>query len=152
MLSASRRAVVANLLSSAAVVIGGSSWARAADEQKEKPLSPEVILEKKFEGQATVELEVGEVHTLNIDSLFVPDVSHDQIIKAKIPGAKTGQEFLVIVKRDVATRLLKLGIEDPAEHFRGKLLRVSGRVVRRSETQFQLRVTSLDQLEHLRKP
>jgi hypothetical protein len=105
-----------------------------------------------------VELAVDEVHTLNLDSLFVPDVSHDQIIKAKIPGAKTDQEFLVIVKREVATRLLKLGIADPAEHFRGKILRVSGTVeqVKRPSTPpalvYRILVTNLDQLQSIRQP
>jgi hypothetical protein len=149
-------AVVA--LGSAVMAFASSPLARAAGEKKEKPLSPETILEKKFEGKATVELQVGEVHTLNIDAMFVPDVSHAQIIKAKIREAKVGQEVLVIVTREVATRLLKLGIADPAEHFRGKILRVSGTVeqIERPSTPsaivYRIRVTNLDQLESIRKP
>lgn len=158
MFSASRRAVVASLLAFAVVVVAGSFWAHAADEQKEKPLSPETILENQFEGEATVELHVGEVHTLNIDSLFIPDVSHAQLIYAKIPGAKTGEKVLVAVSREVATRLLKLGIADPAEHFRGKILRVSGTVERierpstPAATVYRIRVTHLEQLENIGKP
>jgi hypothetical protein len=134
------------------------SSATGKHEEKEAPLSPEAIVKKQFEGKATVELQVGEVHTLNIDALFVPDVSHDQIITAKIPGAKTGDEFVVIVKREVATRMLQLGIEDPAEQFRGKILRVSGTVERlkRPSTPpvpvYRILVTDLDQLESIRKP
>ena len=146
------------LLANAALAVVGSSLAEAADEKEEQPLSPETILEKKFEGKATVELQVGEVHTLNIDSVFVPDVSHAQIIKAKISGAKVGQEVLVTVSREVATRLLKLGITDPAEHFRGKILRVSGTVEQVKELStpsamvYRVQVTNLDQLESIRKP
>lgn len=153
MLSVNCRDFVSILLAGAVAVVVGLPLAG-----EEKPLSPEMILEKKFEGKATVELQVGEVHTLNIDALFVPDVSHAQIIKAKIPGAKIDQEFLVIVKKEVATRLLKLGISDPAEHFRGKMLRVSGTVeqINRPSTPssmvFRIQITSLDQLESIRKP
>ena len=127
---------------------------RLAEEKK--ALSAETILEKKVEGKATVEFLVGEVHTLNIDALFVPDVSHAQIIKAKV--SKEGHEFWVIVSREIATRLLRLGVVDPAEHFRGKLMRVSGTVERvappslPSTTVYKLHVTSLDQLESIRKP
>ena len=149
MFSPACREVVAILLAAAVAVVMRVPSAGAAEE---KPLSPETILAKKFEGQATVEFLVGEVTTLNIDSLFVPGVSHAQFIRAKVPGAKDGQEFLVIVSREIATRLLQLGIEDPAEHLRGKVLRVSGRVERHSENQYRLRVTSLDQLENIRKP
>jgi hypothetical protein len=127
---------------------------RLAEEKK--PLSAETILEKKVEGKATVEFLVREVHTLNIDALFVPDVSHAQIIKAKV--SKDGHEFWVIVSREIATRLLRLGVVDPAEHFRGKLIRVSGTVERvappslPSPAVYKLHVTSLDQLESIRKP
>src|SRR5262249_30762909 len=142
------REVVAVLLSGVFGVVVGLPIAGAAQE---KPLSPETILAKKFEGKATVEFLVGEVRTLNIDSLFVPGVSHAQIIKAKVLGAKDGQEVVVIVSREIATRPLQLEIDDPAEHLRGKVLRGAGRVERRSETQYQIRVTSPDQLETIRK-
>jgi hypothetical protein len=157
MFSLSRRGVAAILLALAAVAVLGSRLARAADEEKEKPLSPETIFEKQFEGPARVEFEVAEVHTLNIDSVFVPDVSHDLVIKAKTPAAAP-PEFLVVGKRVVATRLLKLGIADPAEHFRGKVLRVSGTVelIKRPSTPpalvYRILVTNLDQLENIRKP
>ncbi|MFO0966703.1 MAG: sigma-70 family RNA polymerase sigma factor [Gemmataceae bacterium] len=126
--------------------------AAGAEEKKEKPLAPQTIFDKQFEGRATVEFLAGEVHTLNIDSVFVPNVSHAQIISAKVPGAKAGQEFIVCVVREVATRLLRLGIADPAEHFRGKVLRVSGVVQRLSGERYRLYVTSLEQLEIIRNP
>ncbi|MBC7819142.1 MAG: hypothetical protein IAG10_19810 [Planctomycetaceae bacterium] len=124
----------------------------------QKPLAPEAILENKFEGQATVEFLVSEVHTIDIDSIFMPGLSHAQIIKANVSGTKDGQEFLVTVSREIATRLLRLGIENPAEHFRGKRMRVSGTVERfeppsaPSKTIYKIHVTSLDQLENIRKP
>ncbi len=158
MFSASRRAVNARLLANSVVAVVCLSLACAADEKREQPLTPEMILETKFEGKATVELQVGEVRTVNIDSVFVPEVSHVQVIQAKIAGAKIGQELVVTVSREIATRLLKLGIEDPAEHFRGKILRVSGTVeqIKRPSTPtamvYRIQVTNLDQLESIRKP
>ena len=143
------RVVVAILLGCALAVFEGLPIAAAEEESS---IIPETIFEKKFVGEATVEFLVGEVTTLNIDSLYMPGVSHTQIITAKVPHAKDGQEFIVIVSRDVATRLLRLGIEDPAEHLRGKVLRVSGQVDRPSANQYKLRVTQLDQLEIIRKP
>ena len=127
--------------------------------KQQKPLSPETILEHKFEGKATVELLVDEVKTLNIDSIFMPGLSHALTIKAKVSGAKDGEEFWVMVSRETATRLLRLGIEDPAEHFRGKVLRVSGTVERvtppsapAKTTYYKIHVTSLDQLESVHQP
>jgi hypothetical protein len=125
---------------------------------EETPLTAEAILEKKFEGKATVEFQVGEVDTLNIDSIFMPGVSHALVIRPKIPGAKFDDEFLVLVSREIATRLLQLGIADTAEHFRGKILRVTGTVERLKRTEtpsvmvYRIRVTSIDQLDNIRKP
>jgi hypothetical protein len=54
--------------------------------------------------------------------------------------------------------MLQLGIEDPAEHFQGKILRVSGTVERlkRPSTPlvqvYRILVTDLDQLQSVRKP
>lgn len=54
--------------------------------------------------------------------------------------------------------VLNLGIEDVAEHFRGKVLRVSGIVeqIKRPSTPsavvYRILVTNLDQLESIRKP
>jgi len=157
MLSVTRREVVALLSASAVAAALGMPVAGAAEEKKEKPLSAETLLETKFTGKATVEFLVGEVATVNIDALFVAGVSHAQIVKAMLPRVKDGQEFCVVVSRETATRLLRLGIDDPAEHFRGKVLRVSGTVERveralPSGTLYKIHATSLEQLESIRKP
>ena len=73
-------------------------------------------------------------------------------------GAKAGQEFWVIVSRETATRMLRSGIVDPTQHFRGKVVRVSGtvKVVKPpsapAKTIYKIHVTSLDQLESIRTP
>lgn len=93
-----------------------------------------------------------------LTSIFMPGLSHAQMIKAKVSGAKDGEEFWVMVSRETATRLLRLGIEDPAEHCRGKVLRVSGTVERvtppsaPAKTTYKIHVTSLDQLESVHQP
>lgn len=130
----------------------------AADNDSENVLSPETIVRSGYTGKATVELLVDKVHTLNIDSVFVPDVSHDQVITASIPVETGGREFLVVIKRKVATRLLQLGIGDPAGHLTGRLLKVSGvveQLPRASASMpvvYRLQVTDLDQLLSIRKP
>jgi hypothetical protein len=147
-------------LAAAAFLLAGGVAAVADDveEKKVEPVSAETVLEKELLGKATVELLVEEVNTLNIDSVFKPGVSHAQIIKAKVPKAKAGREFWVIVSREVATRMLRSGIVDPAEHFRGKEMRVSGTIERSSpmsdpaKTIYKLRVTALEQLELIRTP
>lgn len=127
-------------------------------KEPEKPLTPETIFAKKFTGKATIELLVGEVHTLNIDSVFMPGKSHTQVIWAKVPAEPAGHALMVIVSREVATHLLQSGIADPAEHFRGKRVRVSGTIDRTEPTApgeaitYKLRVTSIDQLLLVRAP
>jgi len=128
-----------------------------AEEAKEKPLSAEEVLTKKVIGQATVEILVDKVDTLNIDSVFVPGVSHAQIITATLPKGKAAEEFLVIVSRDVATRLLRSGIVDPADYFRRKKIRVSGMVERierplAGKTTYKIHVVKQEQLESVRTP
>jgi len=148
-----RQAVALFLLAAGVAAVDG-----AGEDKKEQPLSPETVLEKEIQGKATVEFLVEGVTTLNIDSLYVPDVSHAQIIKAKVPGAREGREFWVVVSRETATRLLHLGVEDPAKHFRGKQMRVSGTIERFSPTEeparmiYKIRVTDLAQLEHVKTP
>ena len=158
MFSASRRRMIASLLAAAIVAVLGLPSARAEDDKGEKVLSPEKILKDGFVGKATVELQVGEVRTLDIDSVFVPDASHAQTIEAKLPGEKAGRKFVVTVSRETATRLRQLGIDDVAEHVRGKVLRVSGTVelVKRTATApeviYRLPVANLDQFESIHKP
>jgi hypothetical protein len=158
MFSMIRQKALVLLLVGAGMTGMGVSISAVAAEKKEKPLSPEMILEKDFEGKATVEFLVQEVTTLNIDSVFIPDVSHAQILRPKVEGEKNVQEFCVVVSREVATRLLQLGIEDPAEHFRGKQIRASGKVEKikgsapGSPTLYKIHVTNLNQLESIRKP
>jgi hypothetical protein len=106
----------------------------AADDDKPKqeprPLSAATILAEKLSGEMTVAFLVEEVHTLQIDSVFKPGTSGPQILKSKKDVAKDEDEFWVIVHREPATELVKMGIADPAKHFRGKVMRVSGTVER----------------------
>jgi len=61
----------------------------------------------------------------------------------------------VLVSGDVIHRLWQLGIEDPEEHFRGKILRVSGtiqRIENRAGPEYRLEINNLNQLEAIRLP
>jgi hypothetical protein len=62
--------------------------------------------------------------------------------------------FSAIVLGKGVRHLKRIGIEDPAEHFRDKVIRVTGtvRVMPRSKgTGYELWVESLDQIEAVQK-
>jgi hypothetical protein len=130
----------------------GLSTAPAAEES---PLSPEMIVEKDFRGKATVEFPVGEVY-LNVDGWSASGHDGWKAVPLRIVPKAEGEKgkVEVLVSGKTVTRLNRLGIEDPAQHFLGKVLRVSGtveRVVKRSGTVYRIQVNSLDQLEDIRK-
>ena len=123
----------------------------AAEEQ---PLTPEAIMEKKVEGKATVEFPVGEVGVMLTSRATSAEESEPLHIAPK-PAGKKAVGVYVLVSWEAATRLKRLGIENPAEHFRGKVVRVSGTVERltgSSGPEYRIQVTSLDQFEVIRKP
>jgi len=117
----------------------------------ENPLSPQVIVDKKKTGKATIEFSVGEVHLItgwNETSL--------QIVPKDFAQKKWSRgRVSVLVSGDVIHRLWQLGIEDPEEHFRGKVLRVSGtirRIEKRAGPEYRLEINNLNQLEAIRLP
>jgi hypothetical protein len=153
MFALTHRAVAAVLLACGAWAVTGTPIARAAGEG---PLSPETILEENFEGKATVEFSVGEVY-LKPTSWAVSSDNHWQAAPMRIvPGTDaTKERVMVLLSGETTARLKKLGIENPAEHFRGKILRVSGTVERfqtRAGPEYSVQVNSLDQLEDIRMP
>jgi hypothetical protein len=145
-----RREVAVLLLASGAWVVTSQSAAPAAEDS---PLSPEKIVEKKFEGKATVEFVVGEVYLEPESWAAEAWRSVPLRIVPKAAGEKGQVE--VLVSGETANRLKRLGIEDPALHFQGKVLRVSGtveRIIKRSGTVYRIQVKGLDQLDDIRKP
>ena len=137
----------------------GSRITYAAEE---KPLTPETVVAKKFEGKATVEFPVGAV-----DRMLTGRIQLDGETDPLHITDNGGGRVSVVVSWEVATRLKRLGIEDPAEHFRGKVVRVSGTVERfeggfgpiyltdrlvEPGPEYRIQVTGLDQLEVIRKP
>jgi hypothetical protein len=147
-----RRAVAAFLVVFGASAVVGQPVARGCEES---PLSPETIVEKKFEGKATVEFTVGEVY-LESKSWSVEDFKSAALrIVPKPTEGKVQGQVSVIVSRKTANRLKQLGIEDPNVYFRGKVLRVSGTVEvewHRAGPEYRIQVNSLDQIEAIRKP
>jgi hypothetical protein len=147
------RAVAAFLLACGAWGVTGTPAALAAEES---PLSPETIIEKNFEGKATVEFTVAEVY-LWPTSWAVSSDRHWEAVLLQVVAkdtATTGR-LRVLVSGEVTARLRQLGVEEPAAHFRGKVLRVSGTVVRgqrRDGPEYCILVSSLEQVEAIRKP
>ena len=93
MLIVPHRTVVA-ILTAAFAVVAGLSVARAAEDKKEKPLSPETILEKKLLGKVTVEFLVDKVETNDSTvSVFVPGVSTAKSSRRKSWGPKPARSF-----------------------------------------------------------
>jgi hypothetical protein len=148
MFSPTRRAVALLLLACATPP--------AASATEAKPLSPETIIEKNFEGKATVEFTVAEVY-LKPASWAVSSDRHWEAVPLQVVAKDTATtpRVLVLVSGEVTARLKQLGVEEPAGHFRGKVLRVSGTVVRgqrRDGPEYRILVNSLDQLEAIHKP
>ncbi len=130
--------------------------ASVKEETKVRPLSPETILETKFEGKATVEVLVAEVEVRDGER-FGGGVSHMPIVlHAKVERRNEGREFMVVLSKETVTRLRQLGIEDLSKHFGGKVLRVSGIVDRHALPDrfsfYRLHIVDLTQLESIRMP
>ena len=149
----------------------------AARAVADVPLTPEAILKKHFEGEATVEFTAGKSAQLFEGLSLKRGESASLYLAPKVAG-KTGSRVYVIVHWTVATRLRQLGIDDPAAHFRDKLIRVTGAVTQlagmnvpgertlyttdggyKSETitggrdpEYYVVVKSLDQIKLVRKP
>jgi hypothetical protein len=126
----------------------------AAGVTEEKPLTPETIVEKKVEGRATVEFQVEDVGLILTSRATLTDESEPLHLAPKTAD-KTAGSVSVLVSWQVATRLKRLGIENPAKHFRGKIVRVSGvveRLMGSTGPEYRIQVTSLDQFEIIRKP
>lgn len=147
------------------VVLVGIAWttpiafAEPASVAPPGPLSPEAIVAKHITGKATVEFTVDEVYLLPAtwaaSSDFGWKVAPLNVVPKNVGKKGSFYQMSVIVSGHVALRLRQLGIENPAEHFRGKVLRVSGTVTsmeKRAGTFYRLEVTSLGQLEVIRRP
>jgi hypothetical protein len=153
MFTFTHRAVAAFLLAGVAWVVTGMPSARATEEN---PLSPEAILKKNFAGKETVEFSVGEVYLAPTSWAVASDRRWQAVPLRIVPkGDATKERVMVLVSGEMTARLKRLGIENPAEHFCGKILRVSGTVERfekRAGPVYCIQINSLDQLEAVRKP
>lgn len=151
-MSALTRREVVGLVSAGMVSLAtGRQTAVAAED---KPLTPETIVGKKFAGKATVEFVVGEAGVMLTGRITLVGESEPLHLAPKGDGKKRSPVY-VHVSWESATRLKRLGIDDPAGHFRGKVVRVSGTVERlegESGAEYRIQVTNLDQFEDIRKP
>jgi hypothetical protein len=153
MFTLARRAVAAVLLASGALAVACPPAALAADD---KPLSAETIVEKQFKGKATVEFTVEDVNPMPTNPWSRDSDDGWKAVPLRLV-AKVGKwdAVHVYVSGQTAARLRQLGIEEPGEHFLGKVVRVSGtveRLVKRAGTEYRIEVNSLDQLQIIRKP
>ena len=157
MLSVTRRDAVRFLTAGAIAVAAGPQIAHSAEE---KPLTPEVIVAKKFQGQATVELAVSSVERMTTGRL------NSDECPIHITDKSCG--VAVVVDWPVTIRLMQLGITNIVEHFRGQVIEVSGtveyfeggfgpinfagRAVVDKGPEYRIVMTSLEQFKAIRKP
>jgi hypothetical protein len=154
MFALTRRAVVAVLLVCGTSAVARPPAALAADD---KLLSAETIVEKQFKGKATVEFSVEEVHSMPTNPWSRESDGEWKAVPLRLTAKAAGKtdHVYVFVSGQTVARLRQLGIEEPEEHFHGKVVRVSGTVepfVKRAGTEYRIQVNSLDQLEVVRKP
>jgi DNA/RNA endonuclease YhcR with UshA esterase domain len=89
----------------------------AADDKDVKPISPAEAA-KNVDRKCTVELEVKSTGKSGNRRVFLNS-------EANYRDAKN---FTVLLNRDVLTKFKKAKVEDPAAHFKGKTIRVTGTV------------------------
>jgi hypothetical protein len=148
----SRRDVIGFLSAAVVSVAMGQHIAGAAEE---KPLTPEVIVAKKFEGKATIEFQVGSEGT---GAMLGGGTEYGGVAGIHLcpDQPEKGGRIRVWVLMKPAHDLFRLGIDpvDPGGHFRGRVVRVKGEITRRSDSAgavYELKVESLDQFEGIRK-
>ena len=155
----------------AALVLAGIAWVGAspsvalghgistAPAARQGPLSPETIIAKNITGKATVEFVVGEVQLMPATWSASAHAGWKEvplnIYPKNIEKKGSFRQVSVIVSGQVAARLKQLGIDNLAQYFRGKVLRVTGTLTsqeKRAGTFYRLEVTSLDQLQVITPP
>ncbi|QVL32726.1 hypothetical protein KIH39_02055 [Telmatocola sphagniphila] len=112
--------------------------------------TPTQIISGKFEGEATVEFKVAKCGRVLTNGVTRADECEMLQLQPK------DEKFILYLTRETATRLKQLGIDDPATHFEGKLVRVTGSVVQKLHSDgkpwFEITVSNLEQIAAIRKP
>ncbi len=146
LLSLSRKAALLTL--GGAVLVGCSAQVQADPPGQEKPKTPAQVIAGKFEGEATVEFTVAKCGRVLTGRSTLADECEMLQLDPK------EEKFFLYLTHETATRLKQLGIDDPASHLVGKLVRVTGSVRKGSDGMpwFEITVRKLDQIAVIRKP
>ena len=89
----------------------------AAEDKDAKPLSPAEAA-KNVDKKCTVEMEVKSTGKSGNRRVFLNSEAN----------YRDGKNFTVMLDRGVLAKFKKAKVEDPAEHFKGKTIRVTGTV------------------------
>jgi DNA/RNA endonuclease YhcR with UshA esterase domain len=89
----------------------------AADDKDVKPLAPAEAA-KNIDKKCTVEMEVKSTGKSGNRRVFLNSATN----------FRDKANFTVMLGRDVLAKFKKMKVEDPAEHFKGKTIRVTGTV------------------------
>jgi hypothetical protein len=96
------------------------TWACGLAVAEEKPLTPEEAI-KKVDQKVTVQMEVrASKNRLEKRGEIYLDSREDY---------KDEKNLAVVIQKAGAAKFKELGIADPAEHFKGKTIRVTGTVI-----------------------
>ena len=93
--------------------------ASAEDDKKDKPLTP-VEARKKIGEKITVEMEVRAAKNAL--------AKRGEIYLDSEENFRDEKNFAVVVTKTGAESLKAAGIDDPADHFKGKTIRAKGKV------------------------
>lgn len=164
MRSDSRRRIVAKLVAEAEAENGSEEIADPTSEESVSPavMTPESIVVNGTVGPAMIHFQVGDVRRLDIEGstpvsgaptlIIFPTVLSDSNGEPTFPKIPGVPPFCLILSPEVTLRLLSLGIDDLADHFRGKYLSVSGNIERQRQDPpltgelYRVWVNSIEQL------
>ncbi|HEY0981985.1 hypothetical protein [Schlesneria sp.] len=164
MRSDARRRIVAKLVAEADTENSGDTLPLPGigDQSLPDVWTPELLVRSGYTGPATVCLLAEDARPLDIANLG-PQGEHPSLVvfpashRGEVEGGSAerttdGNHFCLILSPELVERLVSLGIEDVASHFRGKSIRVSGTIERQEQEPphigllYRMAVISLDQL------
>jgi hypothetical protein len=129
----------------------------AQAQKNDKVVTPEQVIKEKPKETVQVEFRVADVGRILAQVKKGEEIEPPLQLFAEdneMALRKVDDSFSVVVLGKAVRHLKRVGIEDPTEHFRGKVVRLTGtvRVMPRTKgTGYELWVERLDQIEAVKK-
>jgi DNA/RNA endonuclease YhcR with UshA esterase domain len=129
------KSLVVILLSGVTITAGGAS--RGDDPKASEKVVPAAEARGKIGQECTVEMVVKASKNAAPRRTYFLDSEED---------FRDDKNFAVVISYDDAAKFHAVGIEDPAEHYKGKTIRVTGKVIHEDE-QVRIRVEDPKQIK-----